>query len=104
MNTRDVLQKVADERIRQDTRWGVQNHGPFAWLAILVEEVGEAAKAALEGSSFKYQDELVEVAAVAVAAIESVNRGNVEFDSLVKIQKELKEARAMIATFKDGPR
>jgi NTP pyrophosphatase (non-canonical NTP hydrolase) len=103
MNTREILQKVANERIRQDTKWGIQNHGPFAWLAILIEEVGEAAKAALEGSSFKYQDELIEVAAVAVAAVESLNRGNTGLDSIVKLQKELKEARARIESLKPVP-
>jgi len=103
MNTREILQKVANERIRQDTKWGVQNHGPFVWLAILLEEVGEAAKAALEGSSFKYQDELIEVAAVAVAAVESLNRGNIGLDSIVKLQKELKEARATIESLKAAP-
>jgi len=100
MNTREILQKVANERIRQDTKWGVQNHGPFVWLAILLEEAGEAAKGALEGSAFKYQDELIEAAAVAVAAVECVSRGNTGLDSIVKLQKELKEARATIESLK----
>ena len=102
MNTREILQKVASERIRQDTKWRVQNHGPFVWLAILLEEAGEAAKGALEGSAFKYQDELIEAAAVSVAAVECVSRGNTGLDSIVKLQKELKEARATIESLKAG--
>lgn len=41
-----VLCDVAEERHRQDKKWGPQHHGPAAWLAILAEEVGEAAREA----------------------------------------------------------
>lgn len=71
----DVLQEC--EEI--EARWGEQNHAPAAWLMILGEEVGEANKAALEnhfrGESVKhYRAELVQVAAVALTAIESFDR------------------------------
>ncbi len=62
------------ERKRQDGKWGEQNHHPLKWLAILAEEFGEASKAWLEGEGVKYRDELVHVAAVALAAIESFDR------------------------------
>ena len=78
-----VLGEVAQERTRQDAKWGAnRNHHPFVWLAILGEEVGEANEAALE-SNFggtatfeEYRAELVQVAAVAVAAIEALDREN----------------------------
>jgi len=70
-----VLEKILLERTRQDKKWGEQNHQPEKWLVILQEEVGEAAKATLEGSALQYHDELVHVAAVAVAALESLSRG-----------------------------
>ena len=66
-----ILQAIQDECDRQDVKWGVQRHMPEKWLAILMEEVGEAAKATLEGDPVAYADELVQVAAVAVAALES---------------------------------
>jgi NTP pyrophosphatase (non-canonical NTP hydrolase) len=100
--TAAVLQAVAIERIRQDTKWGEQNHSPFGWIAILTEEVGEAAKAALEGYASQYRDELIQVAAVAVAAVESLSRGNIEGDALTKIQNELKEARKTIEDLKEN--
>lgn len=45
--TEDVLAWVADERNRQNEKWGAQHHDPTMWLAILMEEVGEAAQAHL---------------------------------------------------------
>ena len=61
--------EVIKERRRQDEKWGEQNHGPFKWLAILGEEVGEANKAALEDDSAGYRNELIQVAAVAMAMV-----------------------------------
>ena len=66
-----VLARVSSERDRQDRKWGEQNHAPEKWLAILAEEFGEAAKAALEhGDGDEYRGELYHVAAVVVAAVE----------------------------------
>lgn len=78
-----VYADVAFERIRQDEKWGQQDHSPMEWLCILGEEVGEANKAVLEahfpgyerrGDLSGYRAELVQVAAVAIAAIESLDR------------------------------
>ena len=75
--TREVIEI---ERFRQEDKWGEQNHSPEWWMQILMEEVGEVAKALLEakfghqGSLVKYRKEMIHVAAVAVAAIESYNR------------------------------
>jgi hypothetical protein len=44
----DVLVEVADERVNQNVKWGAQAHDPPVWLAILMEEVGEAAQAWLQ--------------------------------------------------------
>lgn len=81
ITTNNVLKEVLNERIRQDEKWGEQNHRPAEYLMILGEEVGEVNKAALE-SHFSgkplsdYRDELVQVAAVAVAMIECFDRNN----------------------------
>jgi len=40
------------------------------WLAVLVEEVGEVGQAILRGERKNYREELVQVAAVALAAIQ----------------------------------
>lgn len=36
-----VLAAIGFERQKQDEKWGAQHHDPFAWLMILMEEVGE---------------------------------------------------------------
>lgn len=78
-----VLQEVLEERAKQHLKWGQQDHAPAEWLMILGEEVGEANKAALEtffgyeGASrlySEYRKELIQVAAVAVAMVESLDR------------------------------
>ena len=70
-----VLNEVAEERERQDAKWGEQNHDPAIWLAILAEEFGEIGKEVLEPEpTDNYRRELVQLAAVAVAAIESFDR------------------------------
>lgn len=81
-----AIRCVTDERGNQLQKWGVQNHAPIEWMAILAEEVGEAAKEALEhhwaGKHYppdpdrlkRLRAELVQVAAVAVAMIESLDR------------------------------
>lgn len=98
-----VLQEVGEERVSQDQKWGVQNHDDMTWTAILAEEMGEAAQAALEArpgpppsdvdireedvyeiSPGVYntaeeqilRDELIQTAAVAVAWIEAIDRRN----------------------------
>jgi NTP pyrophosphatase (non-canonical NTP hydrolase) len=84
LTARGVCEEVLGERELQDAKWGEQNHDPFTWLAILGEEVGEANKAALEAWTSggraperlaEYRAELVQVAAVAVAMIQSLDRG-----------------------------
>ncbi len=84
-----ALRAVLDERRRQDRKWGEQNHGPFVWLGILGEEYGELCEALLrpEGQPFTedwpvgdpaalaaIREEIVHVAAVAVAMIECLDR------------------------------
>lgn len=80
----DALACVRRERERQDAKWGEQNHEPFLWMTVLGEEFGEACRAALEATFngdklrdaclSEYRVELVQTAAVAVAAIESLDR------------------------------
>jgi NTP pyrophosphatase (non-canonical NTP hydrolase) len=81
----EILALIEAERTRQDRGWGEsigRRYSMYAWLAVLVEETGEVAKALLEvGSKNGVADlevEIVQVAAVAVAMLE-VLRGSSEF-------------------------
>lgn len=97
LSTGDVLQDVADERRRQDAVWGEQNHRDgtggyidkgaadlsriackeaaaedrMMWRYILTKGFAEAMA---ESDPNKLRDELVQVAAVAVAWIEHIDR------------------------------
>ena len=80
------LAAVLAERARQDAKWGEQNHDDLAWLAILMEEVGEAAECvcktsigptAIEKPELHpaiLESEVIHVAAVAVAWVEAMRR------------------------------
>jgi NTP pyrophosphatase (non-canonical NTP hydrolase) len=80
----DYLFSITEERENQIKKWGVQNHTPIEWIAILTEEVGEVSKEALEfhfkrfyedtGQLERYEKELIQVAAVALAMLESYGR------------------------------
>jgi len=72
--TSDVLKEIASERGRQLQLWGVQTLEPDRWFSILAEEVGEAAQARNDGYFGHYREELVQVAAVACAMIESYDK------------------------------
>lgn len=77
MSQVEVLNEVASERARQDARWGEQNHEDLVWGAILGEEVGEVSQAMLEdrfGRGGNLREELLQVAAVAVAWVECIDR------------------------------
>ena len=86
------------ERLKQENKWGEQNHNLVEYMAILTEEVGEASKEAID-YHFKnksscnnapshdlqkrrlknYREELIQVAAVAVQMIESVDRNELKY-------------------------
>lgn len=84
----NALSCVIVERKLQDAKWGEQNHEPADWMLILGEEFGEVCKAALEAKFngdklpdaclSEYRMELVQTAAVAVAAIEALDRARKE--------------------------
>lgn len=75
-----ALVSVLDERKRQNEKWGEQNHEPCVWSAILTEECGEFAEAALAlttggaNTTRDLREEAVHCAAVAVQIIEAIDR------------------------------
>ncbi len=74
MKKEEIIQLILEERKKQDKKWGEQNHAIYKWLAILGEEVGEVNKAALEDDYYEIINELVQIGAVTVAIIESLER------------------------------
>lgn len=74
---------VKDERERQDRKWGVsRNLHPQLWLPVLLEEAGEVAQAVLKGDRDNYREELVHLAAVALAAIQDFDWQTDHWDRL----------------------
>lgn len=76
-----IVQAIVDERKRQDEKWGDQSSNTNGkWLAVLIEEVGEAGQAILdEGKTDTTADtgrvtglveELIQAAAVIIAWLE----------------------------------
>jgi len=73
----EVMLLVHEERERQIAKWGEQHHSHLEWLAILMEEVGEAAQAIVqewidnEGSREKLiVKEVIQCTAVGMAWLE----------------------------------
>ncbi len=81
MLTTPALTDVMSERQRQDQKWGEQNHDPYVYMAILMEELGEMAQAALQtqfggkhGGLDHLREDAVHTAAVALAIVECLDR------------------------------
>lgn len=111
MGKKPVIYEIAEERQRQDNKWGEQNHvnwtptkataalnnvwplgvaAHFRWITdfkaagherhtlsyfdILMEEVAEAHDEAMQGDVAALREELIQVAAVAVAWVEAIDR------------------------------
>lgn len=75
----DAVLAVIRERHRQDGKWGEQNHDAGTWALILLEEIGEWAKAELHArfggpDADNAHTEAVHMTAVAMAVIECMNR------------------------------
>ena len=76
----NAMQDISDERIRQINKWGPQYHDDPTWMLILSEEVGEVAKSIIDrihsGNTniTETRKEIVQVAAVAVAWLECLDK------------------------------
>lgn len=81
--TKKVIKQITAERKRQIKKFGSQSGvSTYKWLTILMEEVGEAAEAALDiehgkiSDQMSYRNEIIQVAAVAVQILEHLNKTN----------------------------
>lgn len=83
MRRSEAFTEIRAERARQAAQWG-QEHGwghgdcasdgvpPIVKAAVLTEECGEVARAVLDKNDDQLRDELIQVAAVAVAWLEAL--------------------------------
>ncbi len=87
MSQESIIQEIRDERQRQDEKYGAdRDMNPFFWLAVLECEAGEACGGALTAAGYKdtpegwanYREEMIQVGAVALAAVESFDRYSVQ--------------------------
>ncbi len=74
-----LLEEIAQERERQDAKWGwPRRHGMEKWFLILLEEMGEASECLLQMESgdkpgdwpASFEKEMVQVIAVGVAMLQ----------------------------------
>ncbi len=81
MSPDEIIERVLAERTRQDAKWGTQFGGrpDQQWLAILMEEVGEAAEAGLQAGTTgrapreddkRLEEEVIQIAAVCFSWLE----------------------------------
>lgn len=64
---------VIAERCAQEGNWSKQRHPLDYWMVILVEEVGEVARAVLNDCNLETRKELVQAAAVCRAMVEQID-------------------------------
>ena len=67
MERKFVFDLISEECDRQRGKWGKQTRFHFVWSVILLEEVGEVAKAILEADWDQMRAELIQCAAVIVS-------------------------------------
>jgi NTP pyrophosphatase (non-canonical NTP hydrolase) len=85
-NIENIFEEIRKERVSQDEKYGHnRNHHPLEWMAILTEEVSEVGRGALEyhfrgapinKETGNFREELIQVAVVAVAAVESIDESH----------------------------
>jgi NTP pyrophosphatase (non-canonical NTP hydrolase) len=77
MNRQEIYAWIDEERDSQDLKWGPnRRQNPHTWLSILVEEVGEVAKAILQNNTSGLCEELIQCCAVIIAWLESIQEEN----------------------------
>lgn len=87
-----VLDEVAVERDRQDAKWGGSEHddchSTTDFVQFIVDYAGWARQMASMGSHDKARRRLIQVAALAVAAVESIDRKFGTADQQAGVQHE----------------
>jgi len=85
-----AIRDVLVERAKQDARFGVSNHDPMLWMTILGEEFGELCESVMhtrygghKAGPAQMRAEAIQVAAVALAMVEALDRGTWKWGSHV---------------------
>lgn len=78
-DTRQVFEEIAAERHRQDAKWGGpdhdDSHGWHEWIDYIIEHADKAYSTNNDDESYaNARRRYIEVAALAVAAVESMDR------------------------------
>ncbi len=83
-HTNLILEEIKEERVHQNKKWGGADHddlhGPYEWVAFITTYIGQSIQDIVNENgnyqlnlrTFRYN--MVKVAALAVAAIEAVDR------------------------------
>lgn len=89
-----VINKVLEERKRQDMKWGEQNHSASVWSCIIGEEYGEMCKAINEfrfnptaETEQEIYTETIQTIAVCMAMLECIER---QRGAVKKMEKPIK--------------
>lgn len=98
----EFFDRVLNERERQKNFWGNKVHGGHAWVSILGEEFGEFCKAVNGGYFSGAEDELVQIAAVAMAAYEQSKAGSILFPDWTYKDSEIEYWRNRYQTLRDS--
>lgn len=78
MDRYKIFELINQERDKQDAKWGALPRclPDLLWIDILLEELGECAKAILKQDWNNLKVEIVQVAAVAIAWLEDKENHN----------------------------
>lgn len=68
----NVFKAIQAEMQEQEATWGTPEHHPETWVAIVCEETGEVARAALAKDIVQMKTELTQLAAACVMAINAL--------------------------------
>ena len=76
--SKETVERIYAERVRQHAKWSEQNHNLPFWMIILGEEIGEVCEAICEGDIEHAYKEMTEVAAVACSILDSLRRNELK--------------------------
>lgn len=77
MNANHIVKEVLQERERQTNKWGAaadDNWNPLDWHEMIADYNGWARRMLCQGSPDKGRRRLIQIAALAVAQIEALDR------------------------------
>ena len=80
-----IFQQISDERDRQNEKWGGKDHdlqhSKNIWTRLIVRQLGDADRALERGDTDDWGNQMVQVAALAVTALECLEVEYEEFEN-----------------------